>query len=686
MEQTIITVELVDGIDIYEADNVYQYDRGDVLKLTGLTLPIGCQVHFGFSANGKSKTALLSNGEAVIPQEFTSVGAPIYAWVYVSGEDYGATKKTIKIPVAHRGEITDEQPTPEQESTIDQYIALLQETTAEVEENYTELSGEVGDLKSHVNDISEKISRNLIPATKVTTTVNGIPTVYSDGTLTRNGTANNDGGRLTKLTSTFTLPTGDYVFWIATSGATLFLEKVSDNSIVATAINNVPVTFTLSADTEVYIGMNVANNTTYDDSFNIQIETGSVPTVFERPSLMSAYDSVARSELTEITSFVERSVNLLPSASKNTTVNNVACVYNDGVITRNGTSNADGGRLTALADDFILSAGTYTFWAYPTGATFFIEKKSDNTIVATAINDVPATFTLDADTLVYIGMTIVNGVTYNDSYQLQIESGSSKTAFEKPSFVTLTDIEARETANLSLDIDRNNAFASFMKFGVIGDSLAVGYTGDGVTERNPEYSWGRILARRLGNICQLFAKAGTTTKNWFTDSYCYTELIKSDNKCQAYVIGIGTNDTISASFPIGTTADIDLSDSSQNADSFCGWYGKIIQTVITFNDKAKIFLFTLPHPRVDNAKNNAIRAISELFTDNVFLVDLAKDYNDLFEADEVTDFACNSHFSAGGYANLAVINNYVLSLTMKDNASEFIDIPHIPYGNATDVE
>lgn len=153
MEQTIITVELVDGIDIYEADNIYQYDRGDVLTLTGLTLPTGCQVHFGFSANGKSKPVLLSNGEAVIPQEFTSVGAPIYAWVYVSGEDYGATKKTIKIPVAHRGEITDEQPTPEQESTIDQYIALLQETTAEVEENYTELSGEVGDLKSDFLDI-----------------------------------------------------------------------------------------------------------------------------------------------------------------------------------------------------------------------------------------------------------------------------------------------------------------------------------------------------------------------------------------------------------------------------------------------------------------------------------------------------------------------------------------------------
>lgn len=161
MEQTIITVELVDGIDIYEADNVYQYDRGDVLKLIGLTLPTGCQVHFGFSANGKSKPVLLSNGEAVIPQEFTNIGAPIYAWVYVSGEDYGATKKTIKIPVAHRGEITDEEPTPEQESTIDQYIALLQETTAEVEENYTELSGEVGDLKSALS-ADESLTSNTI--------------------------------------------------------------------------------------------------------------------------------------------------------------------------------------------------------------------------------------------------------------------------------------------------------------------------------------------------------------------------------------------------------------------------------------------------------------------------------------------------------------------------------------------
>lgn len=544
--------------------------------------------------------------------------------------------------------------------------------------------GQISDLKSDLGRISESKSVNLMPIVSKQTTVNGVDCTYADGKLTRSGTATGNGGRLTPLTNAFTLPAGNYVFWIATSGATLFIEKVADNSIVATAENNVPATFTLSSDTSVYIGMTIANGTSYNDSYDIQIEEGNTPTIFEKPSYATANDKVARAELAKVSSFIDKSVNLLPSAKKTATVGNVACVYEDGHITRNGTSYIDGGRVTPLTDYFILEPDTYTFWLYPIGATMVIEKKSDNSIIATAENNVPTTFTLSATTEVYIGMTIASGVSYDDAYNIQIEKGSSKTVFEKPSYISLVDSTAREKANLSLDFDINNAFSAFMKFGVVGDSLAVGYTADGITERNPEYSWGRILARRLGNICQLFAKAGTTTKNWFTDPYCYSELIKAENKCQAYVVGIGTNDTISASFPIGTTADINLSDSSLNADSFCGWYGKIIQTIIGINSTAKIFVFTIPYPRVDSAKNNAIRAISELF-DNAFLVDLAKDYNDLFLSETVTDFATNAHFSSGGYANLAVINNYVLSVTIRDNASDFINIPHIPYGDSTDV-
>lgn len=274
MEQTIITVELVDGIDIYEADNVYQYDRGDVLKLIGLTLPTGCQVHFGFSANGKSKPVLLSNGEAVIPQEFTNIGAPIYAWVYVSGEDYGATKKTIKIPVAHRGEITDEEPTPEQESTIDQYIALLQETTAEVEENYTELSGEVGDLKSAVEDVYDgktittttinKLDPNAVTANKTINTTTG--ELADDTTCKATGIINVTGGatgvaftgKNAAGTARVCLPMSRIVFYN------------SDNTVLSSQTSTQSNTVTTIPVGTAYL--RIANQNTYFDSRQPMVE------------------------------------------------------------------------------------------------------------------------------------------------------------------------------------------------------------------------------------------------------------------------------------------------------------------------------------------------------------------------------------------------------------------------------
>ena len=545
------------------------------------------------------------------------------------------------------------------------------------------------DVDIQIGEISENQSKNKLPISAKNSTVLGVNCVYVDGNLSRSGTSTGGGGRLVPLTHSFTIPAGTYTFFIETTGATVFIEKTSDDSIIATAVNNVPTTFTLTEDTVVYLGMTVADNTTYNDNYNIQLEEGTEKTQYQKPSYKTAYDKVARNNDTNLSkrldtveTILKYSVNLLPVESKDSTVNNVVCAYSDGIITRAGTANHDGGRLTPLTDYFTLKAGTYTFWLNPTGATMVIEKKSDNSIVATAVNDVPATFTIVDDTEVYIGMTIANGITYNDRYEIQIEKGSNKTSFENPSYIAVNDT----VAQTAYEMDMNNAFSSFMKFGVIGDSLSVGYIGDGVTERNPEYSWGRILSRRIGNICQLFAKAGTTTKDWFTDPYCYTEFIKPQNMCQAYVVAIGTNDVINSSFPVGTTADIDLSDSTNNADSFCGWYGKIIQSIIAYSNTAKIFLLTIPYPRVDTAKNNAIRSISALFPSNVFLVDLAEDYNSLFKEKEIVNFAYNGHFSIGGYSNISTIMNYAVSVTMKNNASSFVDIPHIPYGNASDVE
>ena len=258
----------------------------------------------------------------------------------------------------------------------------------------------------------------------------------------------------------------------------------------------------------------------------------------------------------------------------------------------------------------------------------------------------------------------------NYIYRIVIFSDTSKPL---PTTVKMFSGMCRMYKNYVYNNTNNVSFGAFMKFGVIGDSLSVGWT-DTLRQRNTEYSWVQYLAKMCNNEGVNFGVSGVTTASWFTTPKCYDDLIKLENKCQAYIIGIGTNDTGN----VGTINDIDLNNMYNNANSFYGNYAKIIQTVFSVNPMAKIFLFTLPYPREEEDKNIAIKTIANMF-DNVYVVDLANDYNYYFKSDYIAKFAEQGHFSAGGYINLAKINLLCLSKTMLDNAQDFTDVDVIPY-------
>jgi lysophospholipase L1-like esterase len=230
-------------------------------------------------------------------------------------------------------------------------------------------------------------------------------------------------------------------------------------------------------------------------------------------------------------------------------------------------------------------------------------------------------------------------------------------------------------------------FASFRKFGVVGDSLSVGYMTDSnnvVNQRNLPYSWGQVLARKNAQVCLNFGKSGITTTTWWTDSVCKDLLVLSENQCQAYIVGIGTNDVINESFPIGSMSDIDWSDYNNNANSFYGHYARILQLIRSVAPKAIIFVLTLPYPRADAAKNTAIRNIcaDAHLSSNVFLADLQADYNGLFKT--IGDrYANDHHFTAAGYAAIAITLGVIISETIRKNSSvnAIKDIGFIPYGN-----
>lgn len=274
---------------------------------------------------------------------------------------------------------------------------------------------------------------------------------------------------------------------------------------------------------------------------------------------------------------------------------------------------------------------------------------------------------------------------------------SAKIMFSKENInKSIADLNERisslEADNTSLFEDTE--FALFHTFGVIGDSLSVGHTvskdGQTVEGRNIYYSWGQYLARRLGNSCLNFGRSGVSAKLWMSTSeqYCYPRLVDPNNLCQAYIIALGAND---ASMTLGSIADVNFSDMTQNADTEYGWYAKVINAVRTIAPNAPIFLFTLPYPRNSDDNIKAINEMIRVFGSDrthfgkIFVVDLDANYNEYFKNGKLLNQIGNTgwHLTSLGYMYASHVNQKALSKVIADNYSDFQDVFTLPYGSNT---
>ena len=105
---------------------IVKEDYGLYLKIEGLELPSTYEVDFSNSEHNGTSVTMIGNSDGVlIPHQFIDSGKDIFAFLYHVGEDYGRTIFKFRIPNKCRPDRTDEQPTPEEQSVIDQAIAAL---------------------------------------------------------------------------------------------------------------------------------------------------------------------------------------------------------------------------------------------------------------------------------------------------------------------------------------------------------------------------------------------------------------------------------------------------------------------------------------------------------------------------------------------------------------------------------
>lgn len=104
----------------------HQYDYGQALSITGITLPDVFEAHFASVDGSQTVTMLGHEGVVEIPDELFQVAKAIVCYIYLhdSAQD-GRTVYTIKIPVKERPKPSDVEPTPVQQDIITQAIAAL---------------------------------------------------------------------------------------------------------------------------------------------------------------------------------------------------------------------------------------------------------------------------------------------------------------------------------------------------------------------------------------------------------------------------------------------------------------------------------------------------------------------------------------------------------------------------------
>ena len=124
---------------------IVKEDYGLYLKIEGIELPPTYEADFSNDEHHGTSVTMVGNADGVhIPNQFVKSGKDIFAFLYHVGEDFGRTVYKFKIPNKVRPDRTNEEPTPEEQSVIDQIISALN-TAVESAEGYAQTASDKAD-------------------------------------------------------------------------------------------------------------------------------------------------------------------------------------------------------------------------------------------------------------------------------------------------------------------------------------------------------------------------------------------------------------------------------------------------------------------------------------------------------------------------------------------------------------
>jgi len=234
---------------------------------------------------------------------------------------------------------------------------------------------------------------------------------------------------------------------------------------------------------------------------------------------------------------------------------------------------------------------------------------------------------------------------------------------------------------LDLLLDDGGFTAIFRTVACIGDSLSSGEfetkTPDGKKHYNDmfEYSWGQFMARTCGFKCYNFSKGGMTAKQYMQTFADSKDFFNPEYASQAYIIALGVNDLCNHTWPIGSLDDVNDADPESNADSFAGWYARIIEKYKAIAPDAKFFFMTMP--RSGDPEKDAIKAEhAKLLYDfaahysNSYVIDLFK-YGPVYDEAFKEKFYLIGHLNPCGYLLTAKMVSSYIDWIIRHNMGDF---------------
>ena len=133
--------------DLAETYPLYQYDYGQVLKISGIELPQTFEVLFSNGVSYNAKRVIGTDYEVDIPDELLMMNKNIIGWIFLhDGETDGETEYTIRVPIKPRSKVVEGEFTPQEQDVISQLVSTI-----------SALSEQIKDLESDIVVLQARI-------------------------------------------------------------------------------------------------------------------------------------------------------------------------------------------------------------------------------------------------------------------------------------------------------------------------------------------------------------------------------------------------------------------------------------------------------------------------------------------------------------------------------------------------